>query len=266
MKIAGIDPSMNSSGKVIMDLDDTTLDIKSVDYYGYSSHLCDLHEEEHVHIYPLGTDYTKQSMAVRMDRAYTILAKDMEDVRYIAFEDYAYDEANKQGSNSIFQIGEFCGGLRYFFYMMGKGIITYGIPQIKHFATGSGGAHKPEMCQSVKEHYPEFYYPYLETLTPQYESPHSDLCDAFWMCEILRNHIKYDVLGPDSLSDETLGLMLYTSSKRKKGQGIRKDSGIRALVDYDLILRSEHPFDIETAGKRKTSSRKSAKNDELPTG
>src|SRR5574344_453027 len=108
MKIAGIDPSMNSSGKVIMDLDDTTLDIKSVDYYGYSSKLCYLHDEEHVHIYALGTDYTKLPMMARMERAYTLLNKDMEDVKYISFEDYAYGEAEKQGSNAIFQIGEFC--------------------------------------------------------------------------------------------------------------------------------------------------------------
>ena len=260
MKICGIDPSINSSGKVIMDLDDKTFDIKTVDYYGYSSHLCDLHEEEHIHIYPLGTDYTKQAMAVRMDRAFTVLDIDMEDVKYIAFEDYAYEEANKQGSNSIFQIGEFCGGVRYHFYKMGKGIITYGIPQIKHFATGSGGAQKPAMCQSVKDHYPQFYYPYLDTLTPQYESPHSDLCDSFWMCVILRNHIKYDILGPDSIPDETLGMLLYTSAKRKKGKGIRKDSGIRSLVDYDLVLLKDHPFDLKTAGQRKKSMHKKAKS------
>ena len=35
MKIAGIDPSMNSSGKVIMDLDDGTFDIRDIQFYGY---------------------------------------------------------------------------------------------------------------------------------------------------------------------------------------------------------------------------------------
>lgn len=250
MKIAGIDPSMNSSGKVIMDLDDVTLDIKSVDYYGYSSKLCYLHDEEHVHIYALGTDYTKLPMMARMERAYTLLNKDMGDVKYISFEDYAYGEAEKQGSNAIFQIGEFCGGVRYHFFMQGKGIITYGIPQIKHFATGNGGAQKPAMCQAVKDFYPQFYYPYFDTLK-QYESPHSDFCDAFWMCEILRNHIKFDVLGPDSIPPDILALMRYTV----KGSGSKKKKS-RCLLDYDLSLRSDMMFDQEAAAKRRKSVRK----------
>ena len=249
MKIAGIDPSMNSSGKVIMDLDDTTLDIKSVDYYGYSDKLCRLHEEEHVHIYALGTDYTKLPMMARMERAFTILDKGMEDVKYISFEDYAYGEAEQQGSNAIFQIGEFCGGVRYHFFMQGKGIITYGIPQIKHFATGNGGAQKPAMCQAVKDFYPEFYYPFFDTLK-QYESPHSDFCDAFWMCEILRNHIKFDVLGASSIQPDILALLQYTA----RTGGKKKKS--RCLLDYELALRSDMMFDQEAAAKRRKPSRK----------
>ena len=105
------------------------------------------------------------------------------------------------------------------------------------------------MCQAVKEFYPQFYYPYFETLK-QYESPHSDFCDAFWMCEILRNHIKFDVLGPDSLPPDVLALMRYTS----KPSGKKKKS--RCLLDYDLSLRSDMMFDQEAAAKRRKSVRK----------
>jgi hypothetical protein len=252
MKIAGIDPSMNSSGKVIMDLDDETFDIRDIQFYGYQPHINAILETDHVHIMCSGTDYDKVPMLVRQERAVRILERDMEDVKYVSFEDYAYGEAEKQGSNAIFQIGEFCGGVRYHFFMQGKGIITYGIPQIKHFATGNGGAQKPAMCQAVKDFYPQFYYPYFETLK-QYESPHSDFCDAFWMCEILRNHIKHDVLGPDSLPPDVLALMRYTT----KTGGKKKKA--RCLLDYELSLRSDMMFDQEAAGKRKKSVRKPAK-------
>lgn len=252
MKIAGIDQSIDSSGKVIMDLDDDTLDIKSVDFYGYSSRLYRQHEEERVHIYALGTDYERMPMMTRMDRAFTLLSRDMEDVKYVAFEDYAYAKAKDQSSNSVFQIGEFCGGVRYYFYMMGKGIITYGVPQIKHFATGNGNAKKPAMCQAVKDVYPQFYYPFIDTLSPQYESPHSDLCDAFWICEILRNHIKHDILGPESLPPDILALMRFTSTKGKGKRGAK----VRCLLDYDLAIRSNLMFDPVAAGQRKKAVRK----------
>lgn len=246
MRIAGIDPSIRSSGKVIMTLDDTTFDIQSVDYYGYNDILSDQVDIPHLKIFCVGTDYDRRSMVERMDRAFTILDVDMDDVKYVSFEDYAYEEANKQGSNSIFQIGEFCGGARMHFYLKGKGIITYGIPQIKHFATGNGSAKKPAMCEAVREFFPEFYLDYFDTFPQQYESPHADLCDAFWMCEILRNHIKYDILGPDSLPPETRTLMEYTSGKRIA----------RALVDYPLITRPAEPISIEELGTPARKKRK----------
>lgn len=247
MRIAGIDPSIRSSGKVIMTLNDDTFDIESVDYYGYNDTLSNQVSIDHLRIFSVGTDYDKLSMVEREDRAFAVLDVDMEDVKYVSFEDYAYDEANRKGSNAIFQIGEFCGGIRRHFYLQGKGIITYGIPQIKHFATGSGSAKKPAMCEAVREYFPQFYLPYFDTFTKQYESPHADLCDAFWMCEILRNHIKYDILGPESLSDETRTLMEYTYHGHDT----------RALVDYQLITRPAEPIDIMSLGKRK--SKKSAK-------
>ena len=229
MKIAGIDPSIRSSGKVIMDLHDDSFDIVGIEFYGYNKVkklACDV---DNIHIGHLGTDYDKQSMMERMRRSFIQLDRGMEDVKYVAFEDYAYSKAKTSGSNSIFQIGEFCGGARYHFYMQGKGIITYGIPQIKKFATGDGNAEKVGMCESFREFYPNLYPKYFDSFEKQYESPHADLCDAFWMCEILRNHLKYDILGPDSLPEETRHLI------ESKGHG--KDT--RALIDYDMSIMKQ---------------------------
>lgn len=228
MKIAGIDPSINSSGKVIMDLHDDSFDIVGIEFYGYNKVKklsCDI---DNVHIGHVGTDYAEVSMMERQCRAYAQLDRGMDDVKYVAFEDYAYAKAKTGGNNSIFQIGEFCGGARLHFYMQGKGIITYGIPQIKKFATGSGAAEKIAMCESFREHYPDLYPPYFDTFKKQYESPHADLCDAFWMCEILRNHLKYDILGPDSVDDDTRHLL------ESKCSGY----DTRALIDYELSIKS----------------------------
>ena len=248
MKIAGIDPSMNSSGKVIMDLDDETFAVKDIQFYGYQPKLNAVLETEHVHIMCSGTDYDKVPMLVRQERAIKILERDMEDVKYISFEDYAYEKANEGNSNSIFQIGEFCGAYRRHFYLQGKGIITYGICQIKHFATGNGDANKIAMCEAMKAVYPQFYYPEFDQFPKQYESPHSDLCDAFWMCEILRNHIKYDILGPESLPEDTLALMRFHTAK--------KQYDTRALVDYSMVRMADWPVDLDALAQRKKPKRK----------
>lgn len=245
MKIAGIDPSMDSTGKVIMDLDDKTFDIKDIHYYGFQAHLNAILETGHVHIMCIGTDYDKIPHLVRQERALAILDRDMDDVKYIAFEDYAYEEANKGNSNAIFQIGEYCGIYRRHFYLKGKGIITYGITQIKHFATGNGNAGKPAMCEAVKALYPQFYFPEFEQFPKQYESPHADLCDAFWMCEILRNHIKLELLGPDSIPEDTRALLLF-----------RSDSRTKALADYKVVHRDDWPIDLEALARRKKPVRK----------
>ena len=211
MKIAGIDPSMNSSGKVIMDLDDETFDIRDIQFYGYQPKLNAVLETEHVHIMCSGTDYDRMPMLVRQDRALAILDRDMEDVKYVSFEDY-------------------------------------GIPQIKHFATGNGDANKIAMCEAMKAVYPQFYFPEFDQFPKQYESPHSDLCDAFWMCEILRNHIKHDILGPESLPDNVRALLCAPATKGSHDR--------RALVDYPVIIRKEWPVDLEKLAERKKPSRK----------
>lgn len=241
MKIAGIDPSITSSGKVIMELD-RNLEVTDIQFYGYQPHLNAQLETDHVHIMCSGTDYTKIPMLVRQDRAMAILDRDMEDVRYVSFEDYAYEEANRGQSNSVFQIGEFCGIARRHFYLQGKGVITYGITQIKHFATGDGEAKKPAMCEAMRELYPQFYFPEFDQFPKQYDSPHSDLCDAFWMCEILRNHMKLDIFGPDRVDPAILAMLRFKEDKKS-----------RSLSEYKVIERAKWPVDLEALKMRKTS-------------
>lgn len=210
MKICGIDPSMNSSGKCIMDLDPKDFSIKNIKFYGYNSVKIRCISEGNVNLTSVGTKYLKSNMFDRQNAAYKIINEDMEDVKHVAFEGYAFGATK---TNSIFQIGEFVGGMKKMFYDAGKGIMIYPPSVVKRFATGSGSADKTQMSAMFKEEYPHLY-PEQFNLLPQNESPHSDLCDAFWITEILRNHIIYDTLGSSALSDNMVTLIEYKSGKK----------------------------------------------------
>lgn len=213
MKICGIDPSIKSTGKVIMELDDETLDVKSIQFYGYTSTKIYAITDGNVQIEHVGTDYADKSLQERQRIAYDIIMRDMDEVSYVGIEDFAYSKANGGASGQMVQIAEFCGGLRYLLYMKGIGLMDYGIQQIKRYATGSGTADKVGMCSSFKELFPELYPEQAFSKLKQYESPMADLCDAFWMCEILRMHLKLDKFGPEALPEVQLALLTTTVTR-----------------------------------------------------
>lgn len=210
MKICGIDPSINSSGKCIMDIDPDTYEIRSVKFYGYSTTNNRCISGDNFQIDRVGTKYDKMNMFDRQNLAYGILEKDMEDVKYISFEGYALGVTK---SSSIFQLGEFIGGLKKFFYDKGKGIMIYPPTVVKKFATGNGSADKTMMRKMIQEEYPQWYPQGFDQL-PQDDSPHSDLCDAFWICETMRNHILYEKVGPQSMDEGVVALLEYKSGKK----------------------------------------------------
>lgn len=183
-----------------MTLDDNTLDITDIQFYGYTTTKLYAVDTGNVHISYLGSSdsYRARCIPDRQMLTYSLIRQRLDGVSYVGMEDYALSKV-KKGSGSIIQIAEFCGGIRYMIYNEGIGIINYGINQIKRFATGDGGAGKPQMCISFKNEYPNLYPDDIFAKLKQYESPHNDLCDAFWMCEILRSCMKLEKFGPQSL-------------------------------------------------------------------
>ena len=208
MKICGIDPSITSTGKCIMTLDEK-LDITDIKFYGYTDKNKYVMNTDRVVIDKIPKDYPKMNMFDRQNLVYAILEKDMDDVEYIAFEGYAYAKGN---SSSIFQLGEFIGGEKKLFYDAGKGIVIYPPMVVKRFATGNGNADKSMMASAIQNQYPDLYPTEFHSLK-QYGNPHSDLCDAFWMADVLRHHIKYDKLGPESIDDGKRSLLESPSTK-----------------------------------------------------
>ena len=228
IKIAGIDPSINGTGKTIMTLNEK-FDVVSVDFYGITKCVTRGYENGNVHVITYSPGYVKRPMLERQDEAYGLLDAGMDGVSYASFEDYAYGKAKRKQSGQIFQIAEFCGGLKRHYHLKGIGIVVYGIDQIKKFATGDGSAGKPMMCQALEECRPDLCPPCFKewerlTKMKRYDSPHADKCDSFWMCEILRNHMKLEALGPDSLDSDTFAMLTFRSGKKN-----------RCLVDYPVV-------------------------------
>lgn len=211
MKICGIDPSINSSGKCILTLDDS-YDIIDVKLYAYNITLNRCISDTNFMVESVGTKYAKMNMFDRQNVAYTIMKRDMDEVKHVAFEGYAMG-AGKQASRSLIQMGEFIGGLKKLFYDAGKGIIIYPPKVVKKFATGNGNADKSMMSAAFKSYYPQ-YYPEGFLKLPQNEDPHSDMCDAFWIAETLRCHLKYEICGAESMDPGTVALLEDKSSKK----------------------------------------------------
>jgi hypothetical protein len=237
MKIAGIDPSIKSSGIVVMDLDDN-LEVKDIQFYGYTTTKMYAVDEGNVHIaYLCAPDkYSALCMPERQRLTYDIISKRLDGVKFLGMEDYATSKAHT-GSGSILQIAEFCGGIRYLAYTRGLGIINFGIGQIKRFATGDGDADKISMCVSFKSEYPNLYPTEIFEKLKQFESPHNDLCDAFWMCEILRELMVLEKFGEDKLDPSKFALL--TTTKTLGAISLAESPMMKLGMEYESVKKKK---------------------------
>ncbi len=208
MKICGLDLSINSPGKCILDLDDNTLKIKSVNFYGFFMKKKWCLTEDNVEIVCIGTNFTKLNIFDRINKALEILDKDMEGVKFIACEGYAFDSV----SGSVFQNAEVAGSLKKHFYDQGKGIVVYPPSVIKKFFSGNGRAGKNLMEGAFKQRYPEYYPQCIDKLI-KYESPKDDMIDAFALAEVLRCHISFEK-DPSLLSENIIKDLMSKSTKK----------------------------------------------------
>ena len=172
-------------GIIVEEIDDKTLDIIDVQYYGFTSKK--KLEQEHIIYYnnkDFKNDYDK----------YTFMKNHilnwLKDTTYVAIEDYAFGKTGALGQ--IFSLAEFEGNIKLGLFEEGKKLRFYSINSNKKFFSGYGLSDKIGMKDA-------FYKwnkkkPDLSTLpivdNGKGVGPTSDICDAYALCEYLRMELK----------------------------------------------------------------------------
>jgi len=172
MKIVGCDPSINSSGIYMMELDDKTLDIIDQDYMGFTQ----VKKNSSDKIY----HYKKKDFKNNIDQYIWMINHIMSFINfpdYVAIEGYAYAATGR-----VFEIGEFCGLIKYRIYRQGIKMRILEPTVVKLYATGKGNVDKIHMCDEYEKYNDGQIN--LDTL-PQYKTK-EDIVDAYYICKLLR--------------------------------------------------------------------------------
>lgn len=166
-------------------MDDTTLDILDVQYYGFTSKK--KLEQNHIIYYnnkDFKSDYAKYNWMKDKILDWT------KDSTYLATEDYAYGKSAAMGQ--IFSLAEFEGNIKLAEIARGQKMRLYSVNSNKKFFSGYGLSDKIGMRDAFDmwtEKKPD-----LSTLpiidNGHGVSPTSDIIDAYSLCECLRMELK----------------------------------------------------------------------------
>lgn len=172
-------------GIVVEELDDKTLDILDVQYYGFTSKK--KLEQEHILYYnnkDFNSDYAKYNWMKSKILEWT------KDSSCVAVEDFAYGKSGALGM--IFSLAEFEGNIKLAWVDLGKKLRLYSVNSNKKFFSGYGLSDKIGMKDAFykwKEKKPD-----LSTLpivdNGKGVAPTSDIIDAYALCECLRMELK----------------------------------------------------------------------------
>lgn len=177
--------SITSSGIIVEEVDDKTLDILNVIYYGFTNKK--KIEQKNIIYYnnkDFKNDYDK----------YTFMKNHilnwLKDTTYVAIEDYAFGKTGALGQ--IFSLAEFEGNVKLGLFELGKKLRFYSINSNKKFFSGYGLSDKIGMRDGFDK-WTETK-PDLSTL-PEVDNgkgvaPVSDIIDAYALCEFLRMELK----------------------------------------------------------------------------
>ena len=185
MRILGLDLSITSPAFCIMDVNED-FTIKEIFLHGFTKTEKWLYQSEHLKIHKIPSNYNSHPSHYRPYIIYNIVKEYMTGIDYMAIEDYAMGAKGK-----VFDLAEFAGGMKNFFYM--QNIPTKKLPpmSVKMCATGKGNADKVIMGMRFKQSiFPQMVDNHIFNL-PEAESPSEDLIDAFYMANVLRAELSY---------------------------------------------------------------------------
>ena len=181
----GCDLSITSSGIIVEEVDDKTLDVLNVIYYGFTNKK--KVEQQNIIYYnnkDFKNDYDKYTFMKNH------ILEWLKDTTYVAIEDYAFGKTGALGQ--IFSLAEFEGNIKLGLFEQGKNLRFYSINSNKKFFSGYGLSDKIGMRDAFDNWLG--IKPDLSSL-PEVDNgkgvgPTSDIIDAFALCECLRMELK----------------------------------------------------------------------------
>lgn len=181
----GCDLSITSSGIIVEEVDDKTLDVLNVIYYGFTNKK--KVEQKNIIYYnnkDFKNDYDKYTFMKNH------ILEWLKDTTYVAIEDYAFGKTGALGQ--IFSLAEFEGNIKLGLFEQGKNLRFYSINSNKKFFSGYGLSDKIGMRDAFDKWLG--IKPDLSSL-PEVDNgkgvgPTSDIIDAFALCECLRMELK----------------------------------------------------------------------------
>lgn len=181
----GCDLSITSSGIIVEEVDDKTLDVLNVIYYGFTNKK--KVEQKNIIYYnnkDFKNDYDKYTFMKNH------ILEWLKDTTYVAIEDYAFGKTGALGQ--IFSLAEFEGNIKLGLFEQGKNLRFYSINSNKKFFSGYGLSDKIGMRDAFDKWLG--IKPDLSSL-PEVDNgkgvaPVSDIIDAFALCEFLRMELK----------------------------------------------------------------------------
>ena len=209
MKIVGIDASPHSTGLVKMELDDNleVVEITKLGFYGYTEPVKTKNWTIPTFENIISYDEDKYDFFNRTIMMMEHICQFINDCEYAAFEDYSLF-----GSGLTFQLAEFCSQIKFEAIRNGTKVRLIEPLTLKMFATNSGKAHKPEMFDAFVNEATSLDLSYLPQIQVHKKgknagnrnvngiSPLSDIIDAFWLCELLKEELQIRK-GTKQLSD-----------------------------------------------------------------
>jgi len=178
LNIAGIDPSINSTGVYKLVLNSDTLEVIGKSYLAFTT----VKKRESQNIIHYKHDYFFNYIDKNVFM-YEKIMKFLNNTEYVYIEDYAYN-----ATGQVFHIGEFVGGLKLQLFFEGIKIGVIEPTVVKKFATGIGNSDKISMCDEYDKNRTDDKTDF--SFLPQYKGPKEDLVDAYYIAKFLQLELK----------------------------------------------------------------------------
>ena len=188
MKILGIDASVNGSGFTLLETNDS-FEVTNRTHIGFTKIKKKEYHSDNLHIILIPKSYGDYEYHHRGNIILNMVSKyiNLREIDYMGIEDYSFGSVG-----NTFDIAEFCGSIKQWFYTNNISFKKYSPSTIKQFATGKGAGDKVPMGMAYNKVIRGFYgLSDLLVELENYTSPKADIVDSFWIANLMRYELFY---------------------------------------------------------------------------